>query len=91
MGTVEVIGHFKRMPKYHLNLFNDIDCPDSEGHDYRDLSAAKAAAIASARGMMAEHVIAGKAVTLHHRIEVADGSGKVLAVIPFGELLTIIP
>ncbi len=77
------------MPIYHLNLFNDVDCLDEEGGEYPNLAEAKAAAIDSARALMAEHVRAGKAVTLHHRIEIADERGKVLAVMPFSELITI--
>ncbi len=40
---------------------------------------------------MAEHIKAGKAVTLSHRIEIAADNGKVLAVLPFGEMITINP
>jgi hypothetical protein len=77
------------MPRFYFNLFNDSDCLDEEGSEYPDLTAAKAAAIDSARSLMAEHVRGGKAVTLHHRIEIMDEGGKVLAVLPFRELITI--
>jgi hypothetical protein len=79
------------MPRYYVNLFNDVDVLDEEGQEFRDLAAAKAVAIAGARDLMAEHIRAGKAVTLSHRIEIADETGKTLAVLPFGERITIVP
>lgn len=78
------------MPRFYLNLFNDAEVFDPEGSEYPDLAAAKRAAIAGAREMMAHHVADGRPVHLHHRIEIADERGKVLAVIPFRELITIV-
>jgi hypothetical protein len=77
------------MPRYYIDLYNDIDSIDEEGADYPDLAAAKMAAMQAARALMAEQIKQGRAVTLHHRIEVADEGRKVLAVISFGELITI--
>lgn len=77
------------MPHYHLHLFNDVDVIDQEGCDFADLFAAKAQAIMSARDLMAEHLKAGKPIDVSHRIDVADDTGKVLATIPFRELITI--
>jgi hypothetical protein len=77
------------MARFHLNLFNDVDILDHEGSDYEDLARAKEAAIQGARHIMAEHVRTGHPVNLGHRIEVTDESGKVLAVVPFRELITI--
>lgn len=77
------------MPHYHLNLFNSADTMDPEGRDFHDLPAAKEEAIRSARELMAEHLIAGSPIDLNHRIEVADADGKVLAIIDFRELVTI--
>ena len=79
------------MPRLYVNFFNDADVPDEEGQEFADLGAAKLVAIAGARELMAEHIRAGKAVTLSHRIEIADQTGKVLAVLPFRELVTIVP
>lgn len=77
------------MPHYHLNLFNDVDAIDEEGSAFADLAAAKEAAIRSIRALMSEHVMLGRPVDLSHRIEVTDADGKVLAVVPFRELITI--
>ena len=77
------------MPRYHLNLINVIDVMDEDGAEYADLAAAKAAAIGSAREMMAAHVRNGRPIDLAHRIEVASSDGMVLATIKFRELITI--
>lgn len=77
------------MPIYFFNLFNDAEWRDDEGAECPDLAAAKDIAIASARELMAEHVTKGRPVHLHHRIEVADADGKVLATIPFNEVITV--
>ena len=78
------------MPHYYLNLFNDSDCIDEEGGEYADLAAAKDAAIAAARGMMAENILRGKPITLHHRIDIVNHQRKVLATMRFRELVTIV-
>ena len=78
------------MPHYFLNLFNDADSPDHEGTDFADLAAARRAAVAGAREVMADHVMKGRPLNMAHRVEVVDENGKVLAVIPFGELITIV-
>jgi hypothetical protein len=84
-----LLGRFAPMPRFHFNLFNDVDTFDGEGHDLPDLAAAKAEAINSAREIMAAHIATGRPVHLDDRIEVADCTGKVLAVIPFRELITV--
>ena len=77
------------MALFRLNLFNDADNLDEEGAEFPDLACAKAMAISSARDLMAEHVKEGRPIDLGNRIEVADESGKVLAVIPFREVITV--
>ena len=79
------------MSIYHINIYNDVDSIDKEGIEFPDLAAAKDAAIEGVRAMMAEHVAAGRPVTLHHRAEIVGASGTVLAVISFKELITIVP
>lgn len=77
------------MSRYFFNVYNDADVIDDEGLELPDLAAAKEEAIRGARGMMADHVLAGRPISLSHRIEVVDAQGKVLASMPFGELITI--
>jgi len=78
------------MPRYRLNLFNDADVLDDEGYELADLAEAKEKAISGARGLISEHVRLGRPINLDHRMEIADDHGKVLAVIPFRELITIV-
>ena len=93
-NTCQELGIFadqrSRMPLFLLNLFNDVDTCDEEGRHYSDLAEAKEAAISGARALMADHIQHGRPIHLHHRIEVTDEAGKVLAVIPFRELITIL-
>ncbi|MDB5682783.1 MAG: hypothetical protein JWM75_481 [Sphingomonas bacterium] len=46
-------------------------------------------AIDGARALMADQVMLGCPIDLNNRMEVTDQSGKVLAVIPFRELIKI--
>jgi len=78
------------MARFHINIFNDLEVKDEEGSELADLPAAKQLAITGARQMIAEHVMHARPINLRHRVEITDPGGKVLAVIPFGELLTIV-
>ena len=78
------------MPRFYFHVHNDADVIDDEGLALPDLAAAKQAAIDGAREMMAEHVTHGRPITLRHRIDVADEAGKILASLPFRELITIV-
>lgn len=77
------------MQRYYFNIYNDADALDEMGSEHADLAAAKAEAIRGARAMIAEHIVNARPVHLHHRIEIVGEDGRVLAVIPFGELITI--
>jgi hypothetical protein len=77
------------MPRYFIHIYDDAVVVDEDGMELRDLAAAKYEAIRGARSMMAEHIFAGRPLKLFHRVEIADESGKVLAVVPFRELVTI--
>ena len=81
---------FAAMERYHLNLFNDVDTMDEEGESFVDLAQAKENAIASARALMAEHLLAGKLIRLWHRIGITDDAGNVVSTLPFRELVTIL-
>jgi len=89
-GTTANMKRFAPMPRFHLNLFNDIDTYDDDGALFPDLAAAKSAATKGVRALIAELVVKGRPIHLHHRVEVTDETGRVLAVIPFRELITVI-
>jgi len=77
------------MPRYYFNLFNDSDAMDEEGSEHADLAAATAAAMKSVRELIAAHVVGGRPIDLHHRIEVTESDGKVAATVRFGDAITI--
>jgi hypothetical protein len=77
------------VPRYYIHIHDDADMIDHDGMELRDLPAAKYEAIRGARSIMAEHLAAGRPLKLFHRVEIANADGKVLAVIPFRELVTI--
>ncbi|ATY34144.1 DUF6894 family protein [Sphingomonas psychrotolerans] len=77
------------MPRYYLNLFNDVDAMDEEGSDFPDLGKARSAAMEAARELIADHVTKARPVDLGHRIEVTDEKGQVLVVVRFREVITL--
>ena len=77
------------MPRYYFHIHNDVVIMDADGMELRHLAAAKHEAVRGARSMMAEELVAGRPIKLFHRIEIADDDGKVLAAIPFREVITV--
>ena len=78
------------MPHYHLNIYNDLDVLDEEGQELPDLQAARTAACAGAREMIAEHITAGRPIDVTHRIEITDARFVVLDTIRFGDLIKLV-
>ena len=77
------------MPRYYFHLYNDIDARDEEGVELPDLEAARDHATAEARNMTSVSVLEHGRVNLHHRIEVADHAGAVVATVEFGDAVAI--
>ena len=78
----------RRMPRFYFHLYNDIVAMDDEGIELPDLETAKAAAIINIRDLLTEDVMKGR-MPLQHRIEIADGDGAVMAVVPFRDAVTV--
>jgi hypothetical protein len=76
------------MPRYYFHIYNDMVAMDDEGTELPDVAAAREHAIEGARSLMAETLLQGR-LSLQHRIEVADDTGRVLMTIPFRELVDI--
>jgi hypothetical protein len=76
------------MPRYFFHIYNDMVAMDQEGTELPDMAAAREHAIEGARSLMAENLLQGR-LRLHHRIEVADETGRVLMTIPFREMVDI--
>lgn len=76
------------MPRYHLNLFNDVVSMDEEGMELPDLEAARDAAIVNIRDLMKDQLVKGH-ITLSHRVEIANDRGRILATVFFSDAVTI--
>ena len=80
---------FKAVPRFHFNLFNDMDILDKEGTELPDLGAAVDAASSMARDMAAQSVRTGR-LTPHHRIEVSNENGETVATICYGDVVEVL-
>jgi hypothetical protein len=77
------------VPRYHLHLHDDLDVIDQEGSELPDLAAAQARAVCEARLMMCDLIVREGRIALHHRIDIEDGQGAVLATVPFRDVVKI--
>lgn len=77
------------MPRFYFHLINDIDVPDLEGVELPDIDAARAQAATQARGMIGEMTKTEGRIVLHHRIDIEDEDGTVLASVIFGDVITV--
>lgn len=77
------------MQRYFFHIYNDCDTPDEEGLELPDDETAVARGTAEARNLAAESVVLHGHLVLSHRIEVVSESGGCVAVIRFGDAVTI--
>ena len=71
------------MARYYLHINNGGGySEDVEGQELPDLDAARAAAIEGVRSMLSEEARQGQ-LDLSGKIEIADGEGNILLVVPF--------
>jgi hypothetical protein len=77
------------VPRYYFHLYDDLDCPDFEGIELPDLDAAQAKAAHEARLLMGDLLDREGRLALHHRIEIEDGQGAVLATVSFRDVVAI--
>jgi uncharacterized protein DUF6894 len=71
------------MTTYYLNVRDD-EC-DPDGSELSDITAARAEAIASARELMSQSIVAEGRIGIHRSFEIADANGRILMVVPFHE------
>ena len=76
------------MPHYFFHLYDDLIVLDQEGKELPSLQAARENALDNAREMACAEVLDGH-LNLKHRIEIADESGKVLATVPFRDVVVV--
>jgi hypothetical protein len=76
------------MPRFHLNLYNNVVSLDGEGVVLPDLEAARDAAIMNIRDIMKDELVNGQ-ITLGHRIEIVNDRGRILATVFFRDAVTV--
>jgi hypothetical protein len=77
------------MPNFFFHVCDDMDVPDQEGANLRDITAAREHAVEAARVLMCETLAQDGRISLHHRIDIEDDAGGVIASVPFGEAVRI--
>jgi hypothetical protein len=77
------------VPKFYFHLHSDVDVPDDEGVELPDLAAARARAVRCARVTFAEVAKDEGRVVLHHRIDIEDEHGAVLATVYFRDAVEV--
>ena len=77
------------MSKFFFHVRDDMDVPDEEGAELPDVAAAQVYAAGAARVLMCETLREQGRITLHHRIDIEDERGGVLASVPFGDAVRI--
>jgi hypothetical protein len=77
------------MARYFLHLYNQIGpVPDDEGAEAADLHGARMLAILAVRDIIAEEARKGR-IDLTARIEIADETSAIVAVVPFSEAVEL--
>jgi hypothetical protein len=79
------------VPRFFFHLHNDLDCADEEGVELPNLEAARAHAVRQVRVTFAETAKDIGRVVLHHRIDIEDAGGAVLATVHFGDAVQVLP
>jgi hypothetical protein len=74
------------MARYFFHIRQDILLEDLDGADYPDLEAARLAAIADVRDLIAERIKLGRAVEAY-AIEISDGGQMPVATVTFRDVL----
>ncbi len=78
------------MPRFYFHVHDDVPALDEEGQEFQDFEAALLDAVPNARALAADEVLQGR-LNLAHRIEIADHSGRIIASVPFGEVVKVEP
>ncbi|MBD8546228.1 DUF6894 family protein [Sphingomonas sp. CFBP 8760] len=79
------------MPRFHLNIFSDIEAPDYEGIERPDLNRVIAETVTGVRDLVASGIREGRPIYRSHRIEITDGAGTLLHAVYFGDVIDLRP
>jgi hypothetical protein len=77
------------VPRFYFHLYNDRDVRDEEGVELLNLEAARRHAVHLARFTFGETARDEGRVVLHHRIDVGNDQGVVLASVRFGDAVKV--
>ena len=89
MERTRAAGDSLRMTRFFFHVRDDMDVPDDEGAELRDLECACQLATQSARILMCETLKECGRINLHHRIDIEDEQGAVIASVPFSDAVRI--
>ena len=77
------------MPRFFFHLHNDVDAPDPDGVELRNLEEARAVALHNARFSAGESVKDMGHIVGDHRIDIEDENGTVLDTVYFRDAVKI--
>jgi hypothetical protein len=77
------------MPRFYFHLRNDMDVPDNEGKELRNLEEAVAYALNLTRFEAAELVKENGRIVLSHRIDIEDEQHIVLETVHFSDVVKV--
>jgi hypothetical protein len=75
--------------RFYFHVLDDLDVPDEEGADLPDLAAARVHAGCAARSLMCDTMCEDRRISLHHRIDIEDAGGTVLATVRFADAVRV--
>jgi hypothetical protein len=77
------------MPRYFFRVHDgdEVFDDDGDGEQHADLAAAREAALVSAREILSEAALSGKAASLNKRIEVRDETGSTIYTVSVGRAI----
>jgi hypothetical protein len=75
--------------RYFFHVRDDLDVPDPEGAELPNLEAARDYAGRSARSLMCGTLSEDCRISLHHRIDIEDEAGGILATVLFADAVRI--
>jgi hypothetical protein len=76
------------MQRFFFHVHDDLDVPDEDGAEVRDLDSAIRVAVRAVRSLACEQVTKGH-LNLQHRIDVKNEAGSVLATVRFADVIEV--
>ena len=77
------------MPRFHLNVFSDVEARDYEGIERPDLDRVIDEAMTGVRDLVASNIRDGRTIYRSHRIEITDKAGNLLHEVYFDDVIDL--